>query len=258
MNCNNSCIFCSHDFNSSTSLKDMESDWLCSVMSFFQRLGGTMVSFSGGEPLCHPSLSFFVEKAKFLNLSTRITTNFLLFSSKLINLINNIDCVHISISVINPEIYSEISRSNQKLSLDNFLNNILFLISLGKKVRINSIYIEKYENFILESIKFFLKYDISINIMNNMFGNNEYMEKYIHFCKHKLHNNNLITYRVFTNPGWKICENCEFKLNCASTRAIWCFSDKSISLCPRKKIFYKICNEEYEILEFFKEIDNII
>lgn len=253
--CNNSCIFCSHDFNDiESNVNDMDSDWIASVMQIFHNLGGNMVSFSGGEPLCHLSLPYLLKIGKKLNLKTRITTNFLRFNILLSELVTYLDCVHISLPVIQPKVYAEISRSSDSFSLDNFLKKIDFLVQAGKEVRINSIYLEKYENFILDAIKFFISYELTVNVMNDMGGNKEYMEKYNYFCKFKIGNTEKVSFRTSTNPGWKICKNCSYKKNCASTRAIWCFPDYSIGLCPQNKKLRFLCKTKDDISMAFSEI----
>lgn len=108
-------------------------------------------------------------------LKTRITTNFTLFNRNKTELIDNIDCMHISIPVIQPSKYREISGSKK-----NFFN-----------------------------IKFFAGHKIS--------------------CFHK-----------------KI-SHCEYKLNCASTKAIWCYPDYSMGLCPQKKSHRYACKSNDEI-----------
>lgn len=232
----------------------MDPEWLLSVMKIFRYLGGKMVSFSGGEPLCHQSLSMFIESAKNIKLKTRITTNFLLFNIHLTKLINNLDCIHISIPVISPKEYAEISGSLYHFSLSDFIYKITYLINMGKEIRINSIYLEKYEKLIIEAIKFFISHNIPVNIMNDMYGNKEYMKNYNTFCNFKLNSYNNVSFRTSTNPGWNICKNCEYIHNCASTRAIWCFPDYSIGLCPQKKNLRYICKTKNDIKTAFNYI----
>lgn len=252
--CNNSCIFCSHDFNDQEQIYDMDDKWLCTVMKIFKEVGGQMVSFSGGEPLCHNSLISFMETAKTNNLKTRLTTNFILFDLSNYKLIENIDCVHISLPVIDNKSYSQITRTKSEFCFSDLLYKISYLISVGKDIRINSIYLEQYEQHIIDAINYFNDNNISVNVMNDMYGNKKYIDKYYDFCNVKLKAFKNVSFRTSTNPGWNICKDCDYRYNCASTRAIWCFPDYTIGLCPQKRIMRYSCESEKEIKSFLEKI----
>lgn len=229
--CVNSCVFCSGDFLEDKG--DINPDVLARKMAVFAAAGGEMASFSGGEPMLYAKIGEAASFAKSLGLKTRMTTNFLLFRPETAR---DIDCFHISVHSLDPDIYRKISKPAVSYDPRRFMAGIWFLRQSGKEIRINSVYRPEWEESLLELLDFFERREIGVNVMNDMLDDGKYMSKYREFCEKRLSGKPFVSFRKETNPGWQFCRSCRYGDNCASTRAVWLFPDGKASPCPRRKL----------------------
>jgi radical SAM protein with 4Fe4S-binding SPASM domain len=87
--CNSKCRFCNYWKNDKPVFFDK--DVFVQVLNDAKKYGLKKITLSGGEPLLHPNIIFFVKTAFDLDLNVTIITNALLFDSKKVDLINLIN-----------------------------------------------------------------------------------------------------------------------------------------------------------------------
>ena len=233
--CTQECFFCTHDFNCSES-GFMDKEFAIHCIDAFANCKGRRVNFSGGEPTLYPDLLELVQYAKKKNLETNITTNGTRIISLSDELISLIDVFHISIMSVKDEYYQIISNPKEDITIKSIIDNIHRLKSIGKNVKVNTIYLEEYPEESLEVVKFFTNIGIVVRIMNDMNKGNEYYQKYLSFISQAKSITDMIDYRKTTNPGYIECQQCNLQSNCASVNSIWCFPNQVISWCPQKNI----------------------
>ncbi len=70
--------------------------------------GCRFVDFTGGEPLLHPDLPLFLDEAKKVGLITSVTTNCILFPSRVHEFNRKIDLLHFSLDADTPQLHDSI------------------------------------------------------------------------------------------------------------------------------------------------------
>lgn len=68
-----------------------------------RRLGVRVIDFTGGEPLLHRELPFFLEVAQRMGFLTTVTTNGLLYPKRAKELAGKVDMLHFSLDAATPE-----------------------------------------------------------------------------------------------------------------------------------------------------------
>jgi molybdenum cofactor biosynthesis enzyme MoaA len=200
----------------------------------FSKTSGETVCFSGGEPLLYKKLPALIGSVKSLGLRAQITTNGTLLHSLPLELIKKLDVIHISLNSLRDETHKVIAGASKKYGLDFILRNIDRLVKENVYFKINCVYLKKYPEEISSVIKFCLDQAIPVRLMNDMLDDADYHREYLRFTE-KFAGNDLIKYRTTTNPGFEACKNCDLRINCASTRAVWCFPDMTVTPCPYQK-----------------------
>lgn len=115
-------LFCKHCYSSSgpnAAKAELDVDTLSNVITDANKLGYTVVSFSGGEPLLYDDLAILLAHAKSLKMVTTITTNATTLSKETLQELSaHLDLVAISLDGP-PQIHNEIRGSNY--AFDNLL-----------------------------------------------------------------------------------------------------------------------------------------
>jgi len=94
-----------------------------------KQLGVRIIDFTGGEPLLHPQLAEFLEKAHSLGQLTTVTTNGLLYPKQAHKLAGLIDLLHFSIDAATPEAHN---TSRGVRCFDKLMESIEIALSLGE------------------------------------------------------------------------------------------------------------------------------
>lgn len=95
-----------------------------------KKLGVKIVDFTGGEPLLHKDLPYFLEKAKSLNLITTVTTNALLYPKYAYELKGKIDMLHFSLD----SAYKEKHDASRGVKcFDKVMESIQIALNLNEK-----------------------------------------------------------------------------------------------------------------------------
>jgi MoaA/NifB/PqqE/SkfB family radical SAM enzyme len=108
--CNARCTFCS--IWSEKPKYDVRIDDVFKNLKTAKRLGCRFVDFTGGEPLLHSDLPIFLTEAKKLGFITSVTTNCILFPSRVKELTGKIDLLHFSIDADNAPLHNRIRGSS--------------------------------------------------------------------------------------------------------------------------------------------------
>lgn len=216
--------------------------------------GGT-VCFSGGEPTLYSQFSNLLSYVNRIGLSSQLTTNGSLLHLYTDEQLRNIGILHISLHSLTEQIYNKITRPENKNSFSHIKQSLNRLMNLNIKFTINAVYLDEYPNEIEKIIRYCEEKNIDIQIMNNMLADSNYYLNYYKFINEPRKEISLVKTRKNTNPSFIFCNECEKNMNCASTRAIWCFPNKNISICPHQKnLFHNFDNIEYSILYYYNYI----
>jgi len=92
--CNAKCTFCS--IHKKTGIDAQAEDVIINLQQL-KKLGIRFVDFTGGEPLLHPDLPDFLDKARSLKIKTTVTTNTLRYPDCAEALKGRIDLLHFSL-----------------------------------------------------------------------------------------------------------------------------------------------------------------
>ncbi len=104
--CNAKCSFCSI-WSDSPKADEKKEDVKRNLIAA-RNEGCRFVDFTGGEPLLHSDLPYFLREAKKLGFITSVTTNCILFPSRVNELEGLIDLLHFSIDADSPELHDTI------------------------------------------------------------------------------------------------------------------------------------------------------
>ena len=92
--CNAACTFC--DIWEKPSPYVTRESFLQNLQAL-RRLGVKIIDFTGGEPLLHRDLPFFLQTAQEMGFITTITTNTLLYPKRAHDLRGKVDMLHFSL-----------------------------------------------------------------------------------------------------------------------------------------------------------------
>lgn len=232
--CTQNCIFCSKDFNKNTNM-EMSIEHAFNCIDSFKNTKGDTVCLSGGEPTLYTYFSELLSYIKKNALKVQLTTNGTLIQNITDDQLQSIDIIHISLNSININNYNLITRPGNKDSFNQILCNLERLHNLNISFTINAVYLDEFPDEIGEIISFSKSKGFSVQIMNNMLEGSQYFIKYLSFIDGICSVEKNIRVRRTTNPQFQECSDCTNKYNCASTRAIWCFPNMQISVCPYQK-----------------------
>ncbi|MBN1309633.1 MAG: radical SAM protein [Chitinispirillaceae bacterium] len=107
--CNSRCRFCS--IWSEMPKTDETKENVFRNLKTARRSGCRFVDFTGGEPLLHPDLPLFLAEAKKYGYITSVTTNCILFPSRVGELDGRIDLLHFSLDADTPEVHNALRGS---------------------------------------------------------------------------------------------------------------------------------------------------
>jgi len=117
--CNSRCSFCT--IWTETPKSDAQTTDVINNLYLARKSGCRFVDFTGGEPLLHPELPLFLDKAKKLGFITSVTTNCILFPDRVPELAGKIDLLHFSIDADTAEQHDSIRGCT---SFDRVLESI--------------------------------------------------------------------------------------------------------------------------------------
>ncbi len=109
--CNAACSFCDI-WEKPSPYADRET--LVRNLVSLKKLGVKVIDYTGGEPLLHSDLPYFLEKAKELGFITTVTTNGLLYPKRAKSLAGKVDMLHFSLDSIHEK------KHNQSRKVDCF------------------------------------------------------------------------------------------------------------------------------------------
>ena len=104
--CNARCRFCSI-WSDSPKVDEAKED-VVRNLGAARKAGCRFVDFTGGEPLLHPDLPYFLKEAKKRGFITSVTTNCILFPSRVEELDGLVDLLHFSLDADTPELHDSI------------------------------------------------------------------------------------------------------------------------------------------------------
>ena len=251
--CNYRCVFCSRDFNSAVNL-DMQPEFLETCIEVFSSLGGTKITYTGGEPLIYPELMRIMKFADSLGLMNFVTTNAAMLNIQPEEFYSLAGALNISIPSFDPEEYTSLTGGK---SLESVKHNAVYAAGLGLKVKINCVYTEGRELMIEEMIDYFAPHGIIVKIMNDMLAGKEYYSAFMKYVS-RFRNDRRAEIESALNPGYAFCEDCNItrKSSCPSCRSLWVYPDGKITLCPfdGAKSYLHSCRAE--IYTHVKELMN--
>ena len=125
--CNAKCSFC--DIWEKPSPYANEEHYLSNIRDL-RRLGVKVIDFTGGEPLLHRHLPFFLEKAKEYGFITTVTSNGLLYPKVAEKLRGLIDMLHFSLDSVHPEVHN---RSRGVDCFQYVMESIRIATGLGER-----------------------------------------------------------------------------------------------------------------------------
>lgn len=252
--CTQNCIFCSKDFNKNKSM-EMSIEHAFNCIDSFKDINGDTVCLSGGEPTLYKYFSELLAYIKKNTLKVQLTTNGTLIQNLTDTQLQNIDIIHISLNSIDIDNYKLIARPENEGSFNQILCNLERLLNLNITFTINTVYLDEFPDEIEKIISLSKIKGFNVQIMNNMFAGSQYFMKYLSFIDGICSVEKNIRVRRTTNPQFQECSECINKCNCASTRAIWCFPNMQISVCPYQK---NLINNHSNINEQVKRAYNFI
>ncbi len=101
--CNAACSFC--DIWEKPSPYVTRESFVANLYAL-RRLGVKIVDFTGGEPLLHRDLPFFLQAAQDMGFLTTLTTNTLLYPKRAYELRGKVDILHFSLDAATPEAHN--------------------------------------------------------------------------------------------------------------------------------------------------------
>ncbi|MDO5576276.1 MAG: radical SAM protein [Fibrobacter sp.] len=104
--CNSRCSFC--DIWNESPKVDAKSDEVVQNLRHARKAGCKFVDFTGGEPLLHEDLPFFLSEARKLKFITSVTTNCILFPRVAPKISGLVDLLHFSIDADTPYLHNKI------------------------------------------------------------------------------------------------------------------------------------------------------
>lgn len=122
--CNASCSFCDIWEKPSPYVEPASFE---ANLRDLKRLGVRVIDFTGGEPLLHRELAYFLKRAKAEGFITTVTTNGLLYPKYAQSLKGNIDMLHFSLD------YADGLKHNQKRGVNCF-DFVLKSIQVAKEL----------------------------------------------------------------------------------------------------------------------------
>ena len=167
-----------------------------------------------------------------------VTTNGSMLNIQTDKFFRLVDTINVSIPAFDDNNYHKITKG---ISLDIVKNNVIAASKNGVNVKINAVYVQGNETSLLNMINFFHDYNITVKIMNDMFGDEEYYHEFMQYVS-QWQNIPGIEIESGLNPGLEICTNCKIvrHSSCPSCRSIWIYPDRKITVCPfdEKRSFY--------------------
>jgi len=126
--CNAACTFC--DIWEKPSPYVTRESFLQNLQAL-RRLGVKIIDFTGGEPLLHRDLPFFLQTAQEMGFITTITTNTLLYPKRAHDLRGKVDMLHFSLDAATPEHHNALRGGVP--CFEFFEKSLDLALSLGEK-----------------------------------------------------------------------------------------------------------------------------
>lgn len=151
--CNSKCTFCT--IWQETPKVDANEDDVLRNLRDARKAGCSFVDFTGGEPLLHRNLPLFLAEAKKLGFITSVTTNCILFPTRVSELRGLIDLLHFSIDSDNSDqhnflrgvdCYSEVIKSIELAIQNKLTPDLLFTYTDENIQNIEGVYKIAREN----------------------------------------------------------------------------------------------------------------
>ena len=107
--CNERCRHCY--LPASREMRTLNATLVDRVLNEFRENGGISITFSGGEPLLHPELPTFLQKARQHDLSIALLSNLTLLTDPIVSVLRevNVSLVQVSVYSINPDEHDRIT-----------------------------------------------------------------------------------------------------------------------------------------------------
>jgi MoaA/NifB/PqqE/SkfB family radical SAM enzyme len=128
LRCNAQCSFC--DIWTRSDGRLAKTQEVLNNLSQLPEVGVRIVDFTGGEPLLHPDLPAFLQRARDLKLRTTVTTNALLYPKRARELAGRVNLLHLSIDAAQPELHD---RLRGVRCFDKVMESLELALSLGEK-----------------------------------------------------------------------------------------------------------------------------
>jgi MoaA/NifB/PqqE/SkfB family radical SAM enzyme len=126
--CNAACTFC--DIWEKPSPYVTRQSFLQNLQAL-RRLGVKIIDFTGGEPLLHRDLPFFLQTAQEMGFITTVTTNTLLYPKRAHDLRGKVDMLHFSLDAATPEDHNALRGGIP--CFEFFEKSLDLALSLGEK-----------------------------------------------------------------------------------------------------------------------------
>lgn len=160
--CNERCVHCyiPHGFKT----KSIDSELFYRIVEEGRNMNIINVTLSGGEPLLHKDIIFFLKRCRELDLSVNVLTNLTLLTDDIIYemKMNPLLCVQTSIYSMNSSIHDSIT--NVKGSFEKTKYNLLKLKELGIPVQISCPLMKQNKDTFNEVIAFGKENGISVSV----------------------------------------------------------------------------------------------
>ena len=164
--CNMSCPFCSTLSDDRNTAQDISPQQALNMIDQLAEMGTKMIHFSGGEPTLRQDLPDLVSRAKQRNMMVSFTTNGSASISKMEKLLDT-DVIRVSID--GTEKFHDAGREFPG-AFKRALETIRFIVSMGKKPIITTVYMDETPYEMLEELALLarkLKSKVSVNVVSN-------------------------------------------------------------------------------------------